>query len=116
MLAVEPVRAEVLQVVGDGNRLGVIVQVLGTRAVLKCHVAARNRAFAGTLRHKQKQIVFLRVVNYAPPDLIVELEADTQGAKADCGAEAEQIAEFSEPVESVERRRAFLAPLCAATC
>ena len=112
MLAVEPVRAEVLQVVGDGNRLGVIVQVLGTRAVLRCNVAARNRAFAGTFRHKQKQIVLLRVVNYAAPDLIVELQADTQGTEADCGAE--HIAKFSEPVDPVERRRAFLAPL--ATC
>jgi hypothetical protein len=117
MLAVEPVRAQVLQVVGDASRLGVVVQMLDTRAVLRCHVAARNRAFAATLRHKShkcEQIVILRVVNYHPPDLIVELEPDTQGAQADCGAEAEQIAEFSEPVEPVERRRAFLAPL--ATC
>ncbi len=112
MLGLQPVRAQVLQIVGDGPRLGVVVQVLGTRAVLKCQVTAGNRAFAGTLRHKQKQIVFLRVVSYKPPELTVELEADTVAAVcADtcCG-------ELAGEVEPVERRRAFLAPLCAETC
>ena len=118
MLALQPVRAHVLQVVGDASRLGVVVQVVGTRAVLKCKVAVSSKAFAGTLRHKShkshkcEQIVVLRVVDYDPPDLIVELEPDTEGAKTDCGEE--HIAKFSEPVEPVERRRAFLAPL--ATC
>ena len=80
MLTVEPVRAQVLQVVGDASRLGVVVQVLGTRAVLKCHVAAGSRVLAEALRHKHKQIVFLRIVSYKPPELTVELEADTEAA------------------------------------
>jgi hypothetical protein len=109
------VRAQVLQVVGDGRRLGVVVEVPETRTVLKCAVAAGSRKAAEALRHKQKQIVLLRVVGYKAPELIVELEADTAAGVG--VAEAAGCAEArrgSLAVEPGERRRAFLAPLGAA--
>jgi hypothetical protein len=115
------VRAQVLQVVGDGRRLGVVVEVPETRTVLKCAVAPGSRKVAEALRHKQKQIVLLRVMGYKAPELIVELEADTAAEAAGCAEAAGAAARGgrlerrgSLAVEPGERRRAFLAPLGAA--
>jgi hypothetical protein len=119
------VRAQVLQVVGDGRRLGVVVQVLHSRAVLKCNVAAGFRKVAEALRHKHDQIVLLRVVSYKPPEITVELEADTAADTAATGVGVAEAAGCAEAccgslarvaVEPGEWRRVFLAPLGAATC